>query len=216
MELARESKFALDASTEVEVLAYTYSGTTTREVLCRVDLGDTDGPITGGGTYSLNIYIDDVRVAPSSDVTIPAGTTKAIFISRAILLEAGDQVSIRVTGQSGDAAVNSIASLRDATPVTKSEVQGSGSVVVDHDYGGTDALAVMTTEGARVDGVSIRAYREADYSAGNRGPSFVVAEILTNVDGRWIQPMMLESGSYILLLFKRGAIESKAVSLTVL
>lgn len=215
MELARQSKFAIDASAEVEVLSYTYTGTTTREILCRVDLGDTDGPITGGGVYSLGIYIDDVPVMPSSDVTVPGSNLKAIFVSRAILLESGDVLSIRVTGLAGDTSVNCVTSIRDATPVTKSEIQGAGGTVVDHDYGGTDALAVLTTAGARVAGVTIRAYREADYTAGNRGNDYVVAQTLTDSDGRWSQPMLLDPGDYTLLLFKRGSIESKAVSLTV-
>lgn len=215
MELARQSKFSIDATVEVEVLAYEYTGSDPREILARVDIGDASKPIQGGGSYQLKVYIDDVLIVPVSSVSVPSGNDKAIFVSRPILLESGDDVSIRVIGLAGDSDINSIATLRDATSLKRSDLIGSGSNIVDHDYGGEDALAVMTRSGARIDQATIRAYLAADYNAGRRGTEFLVSQTTTNVEGRWVSPMMLDAGDYVLIIFKQGAIETKMVTLTV-
>jgi hypothetical protein len=72
---------------------------------------------------------------------------------------------------------------------------GAGTVVVNHNTGGTDAMRVLTTRGNPASGVTIRAYLLAAYNAGHR---VVVGKSATGVDGRWLEDMYLASGQYVI------------------
>jgi len=95
------------------------------------------------------------------------------------------------------------------------QIHGTGSVLVDHDYGGKDNLAVQTCQGVRMEGVTIRVYRKEDYDTGNRGSEFVIASTTTDSNGRWREPLFLDPNTYTLLLFKQNVIKSKIVNLKV-
>ena len=82
---------------------------------------------------------------------------------------------------------------------------GTGSVVVDHDYGGADALAYKTAGGVGIDNAVIRAYLKTDYDAGNTGSGYIVATTTTDVNGRWTNQMNLDPATYTLYYFKQGA-----------
>lgn len=215
MELARVVKQNLSLVTEAEVLSYTYTGTEPVEVMARVMLGSTARPISGGGLYKSLVYLNDVVLSPGSDVVVQPGRTETIIVSRALPLEEGDVVSIRAIGLPTDASVDTVTTLRDVTPTKLTDLIGGGPVQVDHNYGGTDALAVELLSGVRVDNATIRCFRSADYAAGKRSPEFMVASTTTDVNGRWTSPMMLDAGSYTLLIFKQGAIKAKVVPLIV-
>ncbi len=204
MELARVVQSNINISSELEVLSYTHTGDVA-EILVRVDLGDGVRPIVGGGVYVLNIYLDTVLVTPVSVVNVPAGATKTIMVSRQIPIEVGDVVSIRVTGLSGDTNVNTITSIRDATPAKLSDFVGGGSVMVDHDYGGADELTYETSLGAGIDNAQINVYLKTDYDAGNRSNTFVVARAITDVNGHWERAVMLDPETYTLIYYKQGA-----------
>lgn len=205
MELARVTKTSLDISTEVEVLAYTYSGTAPIEVQARVDLGDVSKPIVGGGNYEVYFYLDGVKVVPAGAVTIQPGQTRAILVCRSVPLEAGDVVSVRVRGLGGDTSINSVSTLRDVSAVKVSDVAGVGPVQVDHNYGSADRLAYKTSGGLGIVGATIRVYNTADYDAGNRSAAYVVAMATTTALGRWARPVMLAPGSYTLVYYLTNA-----------
>lgn len=215
MELKRQTETALDISAGGVVLTYDYIGTLPIEVVARVDLGLPGGEIAGAGAYTVAFRIDDMLVSPTNQLTIPAGQTDAILVTRPVPLLPDDTLTVTVTGRPGDTAVNTRTSLRDMTAVKQSDVTGVGAVAVDHNYGGADALTVVAAGGARVDNASVRAYRQADYAAGRRTPEYVVGQTYTAQDGRWSSPIMLDPGTYTLLIFKQGVIQSKAVSVTV-
>lgn len=82
---------------------------------------------------------------------------------------------------------------------------GIGSVVVDHDYGGADALAYKTEGGAGIDNAVVRAYLKTDYDAGNTGSEYIKATTMTDVNGRWTDQMNLDPATYTLYYFKQGA-----------
>jgi hypothetical protein len=82
---------------------------------------------------------------------------------------------------------------------------GAGSVVVDHDYGGTDALAYKTAGGVGIDNAKIYAYLKSDYDAGNYAPAYIVAITTTDVNGRWTSQMNLDPATYTLYYFKQGS-----------
>lgn len=109
---------------------------------------------------------------------------------------AGDIVVVSVSG-----SVNSIAGkaiidqfVIESTPV----YAGSGSVSVDHNYGGTDDLRFVTSGGLGVDGAIIRAYLKTDWDADLRSDTYIKGRAETDVNGRWLAPMYLDPASYTL------------------
>jgi hypothetical protein len=204
MELARIVRLGLNISVETEIFSYTYGGTAPKEVLVRIDLGDAAGPIAGDAPYTLTIYINGVPVSPSASVQVAAGVIRTVMISKALPLELGDVLSLRVLGAGTDVNVNAIISIRDITPLRAAEFLGSGSVLVDHNYGGPDALAYKAANGMGVNDADIYVYLKADYDAGRRGSDYVLARTKTDVSGRWIQPVMLDHETYTLICFKQG------------
>lgn len=91
---------------------------------------------------------------------------------------------------------------------------GGGSVLVDQDYGGTANLSFKTSAGAGVDGATIRAYTQTDWTAGNTGDAFVVARSYTIAGGGWGASMLLDPGDYV-LLYEASGYQPATKSLTV-
>ncbi len=204
MELQHTIKTNISIVSEVELLSYTHTLTPLREVLIRVDIGDAIKPIAGGGTYSANVYINNIVISPQSSVTVPSGVIKTIIVSKIIPLVRNDVVSLRITGLSADTSVNTVASVRDATPITIAEVTGPGAVLVNHNYGGTDALSYKTSGGSGIDNANIYVFIKTDYDSNNTGNAFIVAKTTTNVAGQWVSNLMLDPTVYTLVYFKQG------------
>lgn len=83
---------------------------------------------------------------------------------------------------------------------------GTGSILVDHNYGGKDNLAYEDKSGSGINGATIQAYRASDFNAGRRSSTYVVAQTKTDIDGRWVLPLMLDPGAYILSASKSGTV----------
>lgn len=213
--LHEESHESLDLETGAIVLTYTHSDTSPRYACCRVFFGDADDPIVGNGQYELQITINDVRLAPDSLVQVPNGAVQALAQSRDILLAEDDVLVVTLLGVTGDDDVSTLAQLVDVTPLTESDVFGEGTVAVDHDYGGTDALRVTDPGGAGIQDVAITAYLASDYDAGFRSSAYVRGRSTTNVHGRWRQPISLDPESYKLVVSKPSEFATSVTSLTV-
>jgi hypothetical protein len=208
--LKREEHIGIDISSAYTVLTYTRPDTAEPAIVIpRVDLGvPVGGPVVGGGVYVGHALIDGNQVTPKSSITFDAGQTKGILQGRAITIEPGDVVTIEVTGQAGDTAVNATAALHDSTPIQIDDLDGltgSGAVEVDHDYGGTDNLRYVTSSGIGIDGATVYAFLKEDYDAGHRSATHARARSLTNVDGRWAAPMMLDPAWYVMYFYKQNA-----------
>jgi len=80
-----------------------------------------------------------------------------------------------------------------------SSTGGDGDITVNHNYGGTDALRVVDTQGVPVDNAVIRAFVAADYAAGLIDPNPPKAK--TSSDGRWLAPLQLDAAAYTLTVF---------------
>jgi hypothetical protein len=92
---------------------------------------------------------------------------------------------------------------------------GEGSVRVDHDYGGTDALQILETGGSPLNDAFIYAYKSEDYVAGRTDrPRYAKGQSQTDATGRWVFPMWLDPGTYNLVIVATGHIPSH-VALTV-
>jgi len=178
-------------------------------VIPRVDLGvPAGGPVVGGGIYIGHALIDGNQVTPKSSIVFDSGQTKGILQGRPITIEPGDTVTLTVTGLTGDDAVNVTAALHDATPVQADALDGllgSGTVEVDQDTGGTDNLRYVTANNIGIDNATVYAFLKADWDAGKRNMDAVRAQSLTNVEGRWEWPMLLDPNWYVFYFFRQGA-----------
>lgn len=214
-ELYRETHLAIDISAQTTVLTYTYAGDLPKIILARVELGSDTKPIVGGQNYSIIAKIDDVPVTPVSSILVPTGQTKAIMSSRSLPIEVGDVLTIQVIGAGGDTDTRAISFLIDATPAMVTELTGVGDVLVDHDYSGPDSLSYKKSNGQGIADALIWAFLASDYNNGRRSRDFVLAESQTDINGRWIRPMLLNSESYVLLYYKQGAFGPDTYNLTV-
>lgn len=211
--LKRETFPQFSIVNERTVLTYTHPTTSeTIIVIPRVELGNPC-KIAGGGNYTVTAKIDGQTIAPPSVVNIPLGPTSAMFQSREIVVEPGDVVTITVLGLATDLAVSSVAVLLDATPASEDDINmladrigvGVAGTPVDHDFGGTDNLTYETIETQGVADATILVYLKSDYDVGNRAGDFVLGTTTTDINGRWRRQIMLETGTYTLLFFKKGA-----------
>lgn len=213
--LKREDHMSVSIADTLTVLSYTRpSDADPAVVVPRVDLTN----ITGGGIYTAHALIDGNQVTPKSAITFDAGQTKGVLQGREITVEPGDALTVTVKGQSGDTAVNVSAMLFDNTPLNSDALEGitgSGSVMVDHNYGGTDNLRYETSLGVGIGDAMIRCYHLGDFRSNRRGREYIVAEIRTVTTGRWSTPMMLDPGQYVLVFYKRDAYGPDVRQLTV-
>jgi hypothetical protein len=195
----------------------TYTNTTGRNlaVLSKIRVGSLTQPIAGNGFYQLNVTIDGSEVLPNAAVSVQTQDDVTLQ-SRHVSIEVGQQIIIRVQGQPADLNIDVESVLVDVTPARVSDLVGSGSTPVDHNYGSIDNLRVVDPLGAGIQDVTISAYLEADYDAGNYGPGFLKGRTTTGVDGRWRNPIALDPASYVLVLSKPGVLETEAVTFTVL
>lgn len=204
-ELKNESHSHLNISSEVEVLSYTHTGAEPIEVVARIDAGLAGGLLSGvGGLYIASAYIGSGQIMPVGEVIVAAGKTRAIFVSKALPLSSGETISLRIQGQMADTSVNTIASLRNATPLRSEDVYGGGPVLVDHDYGGADNLSYRFSDETGIAGADVVAYLQTDYTAGRRSIKDVVARTTTQGLGRWAKPLMLNPGTYTIVCYKQG------------
>jgi hypothetical protein len=216
MELDRETRSAISLAAEIEILSYTCPASQPREVIARIDLGSVANPLSGvGGSYSARAYINTVRVQPDTTIALPAGQTRALVISRPLPLDPADVLSLRLLGLVSDTSVDTVASLRNATPVQASDVGGDGSVSVTADYGSSGALSYRTSGNVAVDNATIRAYLAADHAAGRTAQLYVKGQSYTAADGSWTRPILLDPGSYVLVFAKQGLYGPDTVSVTV-
>ena len=95
------------------------------------------------------------------------------------------------------------------------QVLGSGATLVDHNYGGPDALRYVAPNGVGIEGGIIQAFIKEDYDQGKRSRGYIIAESVTGADGRWLRPMALDPGTYTLVFFKQGDYQPSVVDITV-
>lgn len=85
---------------------------------------------------------------------------------------------------------------------------GDGSVRIDHNYGGTDNLRVLSLDtGLPLDNAFIALYLKVDYDAGRTERSlYAKGWTYSKNDGRWEYPLYLDAGTYTVLVTKAGTI----------
>lgn len=95
---------------------------------------------------------------------------------------------------------------------------GTGSVSVDHDYGGADELVYQNAAGCPVAGATILAFKKSIWDAAQPGmpdPAAATASTVTTANGRWAGALKLNPGQYVLVLEKTGEAGPDTHALTV-
>lgn len=85
---------------------------------------------------------------------------------------------------------------------------------VDHNFGGRDQLRVIY-KGNPIKGADIKVYRKSDYDKKRRSEEYIVLRSVTKRDGRWLRPLKLASGTYILEISKKDLFEASTVIVTI-
>ena len=191
----------LNLAAKPTVASYLYDGGEPIEIIAQIEVGQPPGTLGGsGGTYLAQCYLDGAPVLPETTISVEAGTLRFFMTTRPIPVNPGQLFSITVLGQADDTSVNVYATIRNATPLRSEELFGAGSVLVDHNYGGTDNLRVVDPSGAGVRDALIQAFLSSDYEAGNTEQTFIKGVTHTDMDGRWVHPLRLDPGSYRLVV----------------
>ena len=81
---------------------------------------------------------------------------------------------------------------------------GQGAVMVNHNYGGSNALQVIDENSAPLDGAKILIYLKSDYDAGLRTASYVKGFSQTLVTGLWEWNIHLDPATYYAIVSKDG------------
>ncbi len=82
---------------------------------------------------------------------------------------------------------------------------GDGCVTVNHDFGGTDELQ-YTAAGNPIEGATVLAFLKSVYVANSGRPpgTLAVASTTTDANGRWVQSLQLNPGTYT-IVFQRAS-----------
>jgi hypothetical protein len=183
-------------------------------MMARVNLGDGVNNLSGaGGIYTLKLYVKPLGaaaytlLAPDSSLKVDASQVTAMMVSRPFAIEPGDQLSVRVIGLSGDTNVNTNSYLYDITPISTSDIFGSGLTTVNQDYGGVGNLSVMHYVNGILIGIvgaTVLIYLLSDFQAGKTQTQYVQARTVTIANGAWAQNLLLPSGQYVVVAFAPG------------
>lgn len=96
-----------------------------------------------------------------------------------------------------------------------SGAQGTGQVMISHNFGGTDNLAYQTSTGFGIVDATIRVYLKTDYDSGNTGTNYIKGTTTTITGGRWHKGVFLDPAQYVVQFVKAGAYGPDTTTITV-
>ena len=105
---------------------------------------------------------------------------------------------------------------RDPRPIEP--VEGCGNIIVNHNFGGSDQLAYVSTNGDGVAGAHVYIFKQSDVTSAHPSlpaRTLAIAQTNTVANGRWGTPVRLKPGSYSVLYEKIGAYGPDLYPLTV-
>lgn len=79
---------------------------------------------------------------------------------------------------------------------------GTGPFLIDHNTPEEDSLQYVAPDNEPIADATITAFRRRDWADGLRYDANAVAQTTTGEDGRWLLPLRLECGEYVLRLYK--------------
>lgn len=163
-------------------------------------------PALNKGDYWINGDSDERWVVKSIQVVAAVRNVPIVYQVKLGLLPFSDQIYALEIGGEPPARQG---------PVLP--IEGCGTVIVDHDYGGDDNLIYTQADGCPITGANIYVFKRADFDTAGVGISrdLAIAQTGTRVNGRWNQSLKLDPGAYILLYEKPGEFGPDTTSLTV-
>jgi len=102
-----------------------------------------------------------------------------------------------------DAPVSGIPALTDALINNA----GTGIALLNHNYGGSDALRFTDDKGAGIYDGNIYVYLKTDYDNGNTQVNFIKAQTETDIDGRFVTDLYLEPLKWYTLVYTKAGFE---------
>jgi len=172
-----------------------------------------------GKTLTANVFKPDGDVRETA-ISLTENATGCLYIGNCTTIQPGDIIvafegsnyigsreykNVIVDIGGGADYVDSSDNLHNLrTKMNTLAFAGEGSVVVDHDYGGDDALAYKTEAGVGIDNAAIYAYLKSDYDAGNVADAYIKGRTTTDVNGQWSHSLSLDPETYTLYYFKQG------------
>mgnify|MGYP000488103372 CR=1 FL=1 len=181
------------------------------QVVIRVDLVN----IAGNGTYAFRVNIGGLALMPLTNFNVPSGTTSLVVYSKEVVLQPNEAFDIYVMGQAGDTAAEVTVRVFDVTPISFSQLSGTGATLVNHNYPNAGDMLVLDGNNAPIAGACIYIYTKADYDDGLTGPEKIVGQTTTTTDGEWAFPVALDAGDYYAYIFKQGVTAPMAVPFVV-
>lgn len=85
------------------------------------------------------------------------------------------------------------------------ETPPNGHVLVDTNYGGEDNLRYVDLKGSGIADADVMVFLKSDYEIGNTGGSYVRASTRTDIDGRFVKPLVLGEGYEYILVYYRSS-----------
>lgn len=105
---------------------------------------------------------------------------------------------------SGNATFDAQVSIATAVAELQGMTTGSGTIVVNHDYGGSDNLRIVDGNNSGIENANIYAYLKSDWDNGLRTSAYCKGWSMTDGDGRWSWSVYLEDGTYYLVVDTPG------------
>ena len=200
-----------------------------RLVKIEVQLGNAAEPLhTDQSSLTVTVKqtpadTGDECVFPQKQINKAAGDLLALLSMDAFWAKSGSRIEVHAKStNSNDILVGGKVWIYDIAPASESKQDviisdladlstdvdalpdaGEGSVVVNHDSGGSDYLAYKTG-GVGIDNATVRAYLTSDISSGNLGAAYIKGTTTTDVNGQWAKAMNLDPGAYTFYFFKQG------------
>lgn len=155
------------------------------------------------GSLSAQLYSGD---APGSTALPlgPAVTTGFTELGGGNYCWIGEIPSRGFRGAVNFSAGGQVLAVASVNPEELQLAQEVNTALVNHNWGGTDALAYKNQLGVSVNGASITAYLKSDYDSGRISDLYVKGRSVTDVNGRWVYPISLEPATYALVFNKPG------------
>lgn len=204
------------------LIAYGSSSPVVHDIALAEDVGQAGryiATVTTGltGQYRVQITVSGLsRIIAQGYVYMTDAAIDHIVVDYPNVISASGRMSVDTSAEDDPSLIADVQAGLTAQGLTEERAAmldsleaisvGTGSVLVDHNYGGSNALAYLDPHGAGIDGAAVQAFRASDFNAGRRAATYVVGRTRTNIDGHWVLPLALDPGAYVLMFNRPGSV----------
>jgi hypothetical protein len=151
-----------------------------------------------------SLYKDDIWVNEATDERWLVDTVQVIAAVRNVPIVYNVRMGL-VPFNNGIYTLEVGGEPADRLPEAFKEFDGCGDILVDHNYGGPDALAYRDGTDYAILGATVHIYKKSDFEAAHPAlpaKSLAVATTSTGANGRWRTVVYLDPGEYALIYEK--------------